>query len=135
MNIELLNKVKAHILEEPKRLDMSVILRRAPRNACGTAGCVDGWAQVLSNCAALGSLVFFDGDYVKGRELLGLTQEEAERLFSDPKDGYDEDHVEYAENGWPEEFIDRYRKARNASQRAIVTVERIDHFIKTKGAE
>jgi hypothetical protein len=62
MNVKLLRKIQKHILEEPRRLDMDVVLvkdidpaswRDAP--PCGTVGCIAGWACALSG-KRLGSL-------------------------------------------------------------------------------
>ena len=77
MNTRLLRKVQKHILEEPRRLNMDIILddrvsARDPKNPpCGTVGCIAGWAIVLahgdigygliSNAAELLSLDVFDG--------------------------------------------------------------------------
>jgi hypothetical protein len=41
MNVELLEKVKQHILENPESLDMGVW-------GCGSTACISGWAVRLS---------------------------------------------------------------------------------------
>src|SRR5271154_2234349 len=48
INRELFENVKAHILAEPLRLDMEEGLRTSSVAPCGTAGCIAGWAAILS---------------------------------------------------------------------------------------
>jgi len=119
MNTELLLKVKAHILEEPKRLNMSTWVRTdevgpdAP--SCGTIACIAGWVCLL-----------IDADFDRRRSyrvnairLLGITEEQADRLF-------------YIE-AWPSEFYLDYSNTFSFAKMAKVTAERIDYFINTKG--
>lgn len=135
MNVELLQKVKAHILEEPKRLKMSQWGRKVDPftgPACGTVGCIAGWAAFLSKPAYIGSEALYsycDGLYSQARldaaELLDVNKRQQEYLF----------FVGY----WPEPFRERYQIADvfpdNHTELAQITAERIDHFIATDGAE
>ena len=127
MNVELLQKVKEHILEEPLRLHMEVwvVTKQAFEDvsenylgnydglvfpACNTVGCISGWASVLS-----GSI---DGRSNKGAEFLQLSDAEAEGLF----------HVAQ----WPLEFSSQYRRTESQSmERAKVVAAVIDAFIES----
>lgn len=134
MNVKLLRRIKRHILAEPKRLRMSTWL--ATRNdwtvlkgkfifshvsewgepgsqpvpKCGTVGCISGWARVLSG-----------DEHGISRALLGLDDEQAERLF-------------YV-SAWPAKLMSKYVSAKTQLTRAKLCGERIDHFIATEGAE
>jgi len=66
MNVELLLKVKQHILAEPRRLDMGEwLLQGEPGEIlcgstfpeCGTIGCISGWAEILSGQGMSGEVV------------------------------------------------------------------------------
>ena len=118
MNTELLLRVKAHILEEPKRLRMyewykeigPEDLAECPNNypACGTVACIAGWTCVLA------------GNYRKGKfeaiNLLNITYRQAEELF-------------YVFN-WPDPFYNRYVNNQDFTERAKITAEVIDDFIR-----
>ena len=88
---ELLDDVKACVKEEPKRLNMRIVVLagnglkagpdRAPRGApaCGTVGCVAGWALVLTR--KTGDHEANLGITGEAEELLGLNPEQADELF------------------------------------------------------
>jgi hypothetical protein len=126
MNIALLEKIKAHILEEPRRINMYLWGKTFPEGydapyipACRTAGCIAGWACMLSDEEV-------DEETIenRGKILLDLTVEQANRLFF------------YV--FWPARFVNDYlhlEVTERYKERAKATVERIDHFIKTGGAE
>lgn len=133
MNTRLLRKVQKHILEEPKRLCMADwcqkksefnldvedfwdACNRYPFAKCGTAACIGGWA-VLLNGGRIGSGMGWKNPSWH----LGLSRTQADLLFN----------IE----DWPDRFYDRYRTATTPAAKARVAVRRIDHFIKTKGAE
>lgn len=134
MNTRLLRKVQRHILEEPKRYDQDRWLIRGdeatihlePNDvpACKTVGCIAGWVCVLGK--SIPKLAYNSG--IRAKKLLGLTTGQADRLFA-PILYADANHC------WPEKFETKYRKANTAKKRAKVAAARIDHFIKTKGAE
>lgn len=141
MNVELLRKIQKHILAEPLRYNQNATIARGDPGGevcmdvgdvevqkaptCGTIGCLAGWAHLLS--IPENKRVNAKFSYAKARAALGLTLQEAQRLFS---------YVySYSPGVWPERFVAAYRNAKTARQRARVAVQRIDHFIKTKGAE
>lgn len=137
--IALLQRIKEHIMEEPRRLDMNHIMidltkkgdhgtrwwqlvhTEADEPPCGTVGCISGWATYLTTGQKATTLN-------NGKRALKLDGDQADRLFAEPR--YTETHL-----GWPKNFADRYMEARTPRERAVVTCERIDHFIKTGGAE
>lgn len=129
INITLLRKVKKHILEEPRRLDMNVVLNGDQSGPdappCGTIGCIGGWTNFLSGKP--------EDSLSDAAIRLGLDSDEQGRLFEEPAYTVSQPTEERA--GWPEKFMRRYLKAKTPQTRAKVTAERIDHFIKTKGAE
>ena len=106
MNVELLEKVKQHILENPESLDMH-------RWSCETTACISGWAVRLSERENV--------SMVDGEIPLGLDDDEACRLF-------------YL-SGWPSRLRRRYDNAKTPRTRSKVAAQRIDHFIKTGGVE
>lgn len=124
MNIELLRKVQEQIMAEPKRLNMQffIMKRENSKNylrqwpACGTVGCIAGWTVQMSGFA-------YEHDSsvgVKAAALLDITFSQADRLF----------HVHF----WPERFRNSIRIFPPQSpEYALVTKERIDYFIDTKG--
>lgn len=137
MNIELLQRVKQYILEEPNRLVMSQevklkedgftdpldgyesIERVILNPPCGTTACIAGWCTILGqnitpedarrrNCKSA------------AQELLELDRFTINRL--------------YYTTQWPEQFYDAF-KTTNIRKRAEVCAARIDHFIATDGQE
>jgi hypothetical protein len=132
MNVELLRKIENHILEEPKRLFMPAFVRRQEYGdslfatntlvareypECGTAACIAGWAVFLNeNLKSLNSpeIMF------KACALLQITTDEGRRLFL-PQE-------------WPLQFK-RGGTGDGEPETAEVTVDRIEHFIKTGGRE
>lgn len=121
MNVDLLEKVKAHILEEPKRFDMALFISTPDDKLfaypkCGTVACIAGWACTLSGIKEPANWES------AGRHVLELNPGESDRLF------YDE--------SWPDEYFDEYHAQKEQSSgRAEAACKRIDHFIATKGAE
>lgn len=81
-------------------------------NPCRTTGCIGGWACILRHEVV---------DVDKARRLLKLDYVEADTLF-------------YLGN-WPTKYSIGYRNAKSLRGIIKVTVNRINHFIKTKGAE
>jgi hypothetical protein len=141
VNTELLLKVKAHILEEPKRVYMDnwrvecapggnvwvwassnkgEALLIAP--SCGTIGCISGWMYMLAPEEK--KLNWTDGLFsgAERHDLLEVDLVTGQRLF-------------YSAN-WPDEFQDRLRGAELQSLAyAQVVADRIDRFIETEGRE
>lgn len=141
MNVELLRKVKEHILDEPQRLDMSMFGQRTEGEMappCGTTACIAGWAVILSDPKLFTvDIEEFDDvlsdAYKTGRELLRITPGQARRLFF--------------VGGWPLTFKEKMRYLDMSDYdgtygtaglavlkaRAAVAAERIDYFIATDG--
>jgi len=124
MNVKLLRKVKKHILEEPKRFLMTSIDEYGEPGSdtgyggkfakCGTAACICGWAGILMG------LKSDDIDFESAGELLGLDEGQQQRLFEPGM--------------WPEEFVGGTSDD-GKLKTARIAAARIEHFIKTKGAE
>lgn len=138
MNIELLEKVRKHILEEPKRVNMKEWLinshindfeikrlkkiNKAPK--CNTVGCIAGWAQQLCSKKKLHSF-----DRCKAKNLLELDINEADRLFLLKKMTMNNNH-------WPFHFEDELKKHTPGTRAyARIVAKRIKHFINTEGRE
>lgn len=126
MNIKLLRRIQKQILKEPRQFQMgSYYARRLPGVElipnCGTACCVAGWAVSLTMTCTPAEAARKSPKPLHPRAAvtLGLTSEEASRLF-------------YMD-GWPMNF--RILAAEGTLEFAANAVARIDHFIKTKGAE
>lgn len=118
MNTKLLRKIKKHILEEPKRLRMWGWVSKSRRSPCGTAACIGGWAVILSG--KYSQEMNSDDIRKKAQRLLGFRGMKAARLFGP--------------DFWPDQFhagISGNGKKRTAE----VAAKRIEHFIKTDGAE
>lgn len=116
MNVELLREVAKKILKNPRRFDMT---RFNGLNECGTTHCIGGWARKISGEDEI--------------DALGITGEQAKRLFYVT---YDDEEVYL----WPKRFIGRQKKGLTRSQSAWrptpkQAAARIEHFIKTGGAE
>lgn len=132
MNVKLLRKVKRQILKEPKQFAMRYLYSEPSAGDaankipnCGTAACIAGWTHAIdqnippSECEKNKWKLT-----VSAGELLGIDNEQEDRLF----------FLEY----WPERFSATYTRATDKHQwtrRARIAAERIEHFIKTKGAE
>lgn len=124
-NIKLLEKVKKHILEEPRRLNMSSGIKKVQKRKvpCGTIGCIAGWSVLLSK-SLLELTKDLEIDEEKGwmpieqdaQELLGISDLQKGNLF-------------YLHN-WPSKFQLTYKRAKTANGRARATAKRIDYFIK-----
>lgn len=137
--MELLEKVKKHILEEPLRLYMAdfKVKRSAldwdlqdqsgkhrPFAPCGTAACIAGWGWILRPKNLFLHPVLFFKDEAKMFDdyanLFDVTTNQATRLFNPSR--------------WPAKF--RIGTFDNGSlETAIVACQRIDFFIKTKGTD
>lgn len=134
INTELLERVKQHILEEPKRFDMHSFVTRvsthAPeeiRPACGTTACIAGWAILLDRAdrgeavpRRISSAFYYSVEF-RAMELLSLTEKQRRSLF-------------YV-SSWPQEFRRTFNLARTLSERAEIAARRIDRFIATNGAK
>lgn len=134
MNVELLERVKAHILEEPNRLIMGTVIATDKRDfkdaldgynhetgivevtpPCGTAACIAGWTCILGHPEIKPSEIQYN---------FGIATE-ATRLLDIPNIG-----ALYYTNNWPEPFRTDF-KTTDLKKRAEVAAARIDHFIET----
>ena len=136
MNIELLEEVKQHILEEPNRLTMArEIVTEAFRfndalngaefdtgeiqlaPPCGTAGCIAGWAVILGHPELKPEEAKYRYDIHKeAQKLLGVDYDTLDKLYYTPY--------------WPEPYKSDLQTT-DLQKRAEVTAARIDHFIAT----
>lgn len=124
LNVELLERVKAHILEEPRRLDMGLWADSEGEAPCGTVGCIAGWAIILGTGARFDrtgfQLVYRNNRPVAGfahsaAKLLGLSIDQANEVF--------------CVGGWPDDLADMYDSARDDRGRAEATAKRINRLI------
>lgn len=152
MNVELLKKVKAHILEEPMRVYMGDWYIRLSEYdgemfevdddilmppACGTVACICGWAAELSGSESKGGSA--------GKRLLGLDgspwfPESSRPHSSRPRQLADTPHSQaqrlFFNECWPAEFRDRLKQFKpQTPEYAQVVADRIDHFIATDGKD
>lgn len=111
MNIQLLRKIQKHISEEPRRYTFHW---RIPSSIspCGTQACIAGWAMVLSGKRTPESVLKFDWNSWDAAEVLGLSEDEKNRLFIH----------------WPDKFSANLHDPATA-------VKRIDFFIETDGTD
>lgn len=130
VNIELLQRVKAKILEEPLQFAMEDFFTQeifgfdAPREEipnCGTAACIAGWAFALDVGKKPESLRARGYSTREARIRLDLTQTQAGRLFLLIR--------------WPNVYSSRYITAKTPQEQAQIAAERIEHFIETEGRE
>jgi hypothetical protein len=132
----MLRRVVKHILAEPARYDQGIILDKGmpgevyglvgilPRAKvqkypeCGIIGCLGGWVATIYGKRQMDNALEF------AEQVLGLTYHQAKCLFADAA------YAAYGQ-GWPEEFVERYKEAKTLRQRALVMQERVEYFIKT----
>jgi hypothetical protein len=104
---------------------------------CGTIGCIAGTACILGGELTY-DVKFFGGLelrsyhgphrgwYRTAVDLLGLSDEQADRLF----------YKDYSEVHWPESFAAEYEANQdNPEERVKILRRRVEHFIATNGAE
>lgn len=160
INVELLEEVKALILEEPRRLRMEVVAssfddarrvyapvddvpgyRDEDRPPCNAVMCIAGHANYAVMLRERPDLSLYDPETEESNwnaidemntlsiagERLGLDAGQRQRLFYLKSWGFDE--------GWPRKFERQFLEAKTPAGRARIAARRIDHFIKTNGAE
>lgn len=139
LNVELLRKIKKHILAVPRRFAMNHFIirgepgrllqnphqgsggetypasldgafRKAP--ACGTVGCIAGWAAFFTakNPARINN----DNAQKRAAKALGISAEQGKTLF-------------FTEN-WPDGG-EGYHFVKTAREKAKLAAERIEEFI------
>lgn len=127
INIRLLRKVQAAILRKPRQFQMAMLFSGRdsmgkPATGCGTAACVAGWAIFLAKRAKrLEDIRWPHSELTVATKALGLSNHQSCILFDDAN--------------WPTPFKDKYWSAKTAQGKARVAAKRIEHFIKTKGAD
>lgn len=130
MNVELLQKVKAHILEEPNRFVMgewiskrhpgAVIRDESADNAhivtpsCGTIGCIAGWTVLLAEGAECRT----DDVCRRAAALLGISGTEQHLFYVDE---------------WNLEDQERWEEAEAPEERVHIAADVIDDFIARHG--
>lgn len=118
VNVDLFQKVKEKILEEPRRFDMSVWGNHVPLlppetyPPCGTVACIAGWALLLESGAEAKGFDFCSP--VKAAKVLALPLERRGEVF----------HAER----WPDSFRARYQVAANPAEQAQVAADFIDYI-------
>lgn len=119
LNVELLEQVKAHILAEPRRINMDDWqteldeVDKHLRPACGTIACIAGWACVLGI-----------GTRVRGNDIEWAAEEVL---------GLDDGGPLFFVDDWPSEFeVALRRETKGTLGYAEVVAARIDYFIKVE---
>jgi hypothetical protein len=150
MNVELLRKVVEYAEAEPRRSDMAewyIDVSHMTKNPrintppCGAVACLSGTACILSGAAPKSEVSIQNGIEVAsydepdegwfnaGRDALGLTSEQASRLF------FLSDALA-ARKCWPKSFAEAYWMCGNKPDEKVkVLRERVEHFIATEGRE
>jgi hypothetical protein len=121
-NVELLEKVKLHILEEPRRYNQDVAVKNVSTEVapCGTQACILGWVVRLGaprwrcSCGMNDCYAGADG---KAAKLLGLSHDEAEVVYSG------------GGSLWPSRFREQLRKAKTPRGKARAAANFIDYLI------
>jgi hypothetical protein len=133
LKVELLKRVKQHILEEPARLRMDLWLLKADPSKdmhtstpgynepedykipeCGIVGCIAGWTAFLVDPNVNPDSYQVRAEHAQ--ELLGINHRD------EPFDLFYVDH-------WPADLMDRYYSARDNDERAQITATAIDRYI------
>ncbi len=135
MNVANFQKLKALILEEPNRFIMHAYhLSDADKNVCGvnwgvvlpdgqtrppcgTVACLCGWANMLQD-QEVGRTPGYMGDEKRAANWLGISTT-CDRWSISRTSVFHEDF-------WPEPFKTKYRRAKDATERARVAADYID---------
>jgi hypothetical protein len=153
LNLELFRQIREKIATTPVAYDQTRWGRREIAAPCGTAACIAGWACVLSGSASLSTVQVAGPNAVVytssgsldipaiAQRVLGLSEEEAETVFTSSPEGdwgnedYDDesedDESYYLGGGWPEAFAASWRGALTPEEQASVAIAYIDHIIET----
>lgn len=142
VNVAEFQRVKQHILEEPRRFNMAEwgkFLEDKDRDwfgdkfpPCGTVACIAGWTNVLNQDSLEDLDCFSFGDDVRAARLLGIDGKlEAGDVRVDPEfqNGYYTRYrrryvffVEY----WAKPWRTRYEQAKTPQERVEVAASYID---------
>lgn len=137
VNVRKLRKLQKWILAEPRRFHMAYWavginhrLAQRQKPPCGTVACLAGNACLMEGWKFKPDSEGKNDLYLdkpnadipdEASRILGLNTAEQMVLF----------HVD----NWPATFYQEYNNAASPAEAAEITAKRIDHFIKTKGAE
>lgn len=158
--VEILRRVAAHIVEEPKRFNMhhwgigyskeAADVKSLSVPACRTTGCVAGWVIFLKKPMLWKQLLRYaqaediesSGNYeldsisdppTLAQEILGITELQARNLFY--LEGISGSYGSDQSVGWPLKYFTAFSNAKSQKQEAKVAAARILHFVDTDGAE
>lgn len=141
LNVELLKQIRDKIASTPDAYDQMVYGRPDHTAPCGTACCIAGWACVLSGRYSVEDIrKARDAEYVvkeriseTAQELLGLSENEADTLFTAEPEGswedYDDDGEDAFEGGWPEPFRTEWREG--IKEYNVIAARYLDQIIET----
>lgn len=131
--------------EEPRRLDMEDWHQGHLQDynpPCGTTACFAGATCIKFKTARQSH---YDSSYYlppisgwgeSAAKILGLTDSQADRLFRlDSGATRLVETVKDTKNIWPKRYANAYGKATTPAGRFKVFLNRVNHFLKTKGAE
>ena len=134
INTELLEKVKQHILEEPRRYDQGTWGGVSDEAPCGTRACIAGWTIHLGGRVGLETLQQGGGKrsvFRSAQRLLRLSDEEAQALFTGDPSPCGCGEPSCGLNEWPYRFARRYQNAKTARGRAGAAAAYLDWIIRT----
>ena len=130
MNKTLLLRVRAAILAEPEKFDMSDYFKKSDSSPCGTAACIAGWSIAISKRwkRLSNGYPLYSTDtttlglshwpaWLEAVKLLKINDEQAGKLFM--------------AHAWPEPFRSSFALRKTNKHKARIAARRIDHFIAT----
>lgn len=115
MNVHNFKLVMKAIGEAPEWQNVMAHWHREVPN-CGTAHCIAGWCEVLTN-GEDGISDEINVTFARARQFLGLPVGKADMLF--------------CKDEWPKQFRDQYV----VGPKAKAMIARLAHFIETEGQE
>jgi hypothetical protein len=131
INIDLFQKVKEAILEEPQRLGMGdwiagpssfYHVKQKPR--CGTVACIAGWAAIVAHRERYQASIPLAAEKAKFRPWENAIRE----LNLPPGD----DNKLFYHSSWPHPFLEQYDgHNEGTAANAAVVCARIDHYLET----
>lgn len=136
INVKLLRQIQRAIKKEPRRFEMeswvNIFDSIAP---CETTACIAGHAIIIDFMRKGGTWKRGGRklyDRIDARRLTGLTQYRAGKLLG--LEAVQSSRLFHLSE-WPKRFHGRFGRALTRRAQGAVAIARIDHFIKTKGAE
>jgi hypothetical protein len=128
LNVELLERVKAHIRAYPETFDMGAFARHM---TCGTVACIAGWASFLNNPMNKRSPWSMNIEGV-ALKVLGL-----DGLYDTQDDEDGQVCPLFYNHQWPYDIQIRYDTAREMGVRSLmadIAGEAIDRFVAGNGS-